>query len=522
MRGLVILCLLLVIPISYQKSTPESDSYVAAVVEFKLTRNSSQALKEYVHYIRKAAEKDADVVVFPEMTLVRKSEFVRVPIHGLLREHPVPALSPNLYDESLVAISKAARDNQIYVVINVQEQMDCSVNCPGEYCPEKKTYHFNTNVVFDRTGAVIDRYRKINLFGEATRYPALEPDLGLFHTDFGVTFGHFICFDLMFQVPAIQLVQKYNLTDVIFPTMWFSEMPFLTAVQIQEAYAYIMNVNFIAANANNILVGTAGSGIYSGRAGALVSIMPGVPATRLLVERVPKIPGRLSETYPGPLFDKPSDTDDLLLNKDISLASRVSKELVPGFQEFTLTEKDVSCKFTVRIKQTSQAHKYRAFIQDSSNTYAKRQVGVASCSVVACRYEDVVSCPYRFSPQDAKLEFEELQIEMTTYSHRHNSTLDCDNIVYFPVSLRINKFPLDSRNFTYTELNQDGVNTLDKSGREKIIYKINAPQNDLISFGVWGRIYDKDVSGPTEVTEEDRSNYIHIENIIYKVSESRH
>lgn len=78
------------------------------------------------------------------------------------------------------------------------------------------------------------RYRKINLFGEYTRYPALNPDLGTFNTDFGVTFGHFICFDLMFQVPAVQLVQKNNLTDVIFTTMWFSEMPFLTGEIIIE------------------------------------------------------------------------------------------------------------------------------------------------------------------------------------------------------------------------------------------------------------------------------------------------
>ncbi|XP_053617655.1 vanin-like protein 1 [Plodia interpunctella] len=509
-----VFCLLLTaIRISDQKSTPESDSYVAAVVEFKLTSNSTQALKEYVHYITMASEKNADVVVFPEMTLVRKAEVVRVPIHGSLRQHPIPALTPHLYDEPLVAISKAARDNGIYVVINVQEQMDCSSSL-GEYCPEKKVYRFNTNVVFDRSGAVIDRYRKINLFGEATRHPALKQELGIFSTDFGVTFGHFICFDVLFQVPAVQVVQKYNLTDIIFPTMWFSEMPFLTAVQNQQAYAYSMNVNFLAANANNIHVGTAGSGIYSGRAGALVSMMTGIPSTRLLVERVPKVPGKLTRTYPGPIFNNPSDPDNLLLNKDVSLASHVSKELVSGFQEFSLTEKDVRCKFTVRINQTGQSHKYRAFIQDSSNTYVKRHVAVASCSIVACRYDDVVSCPYRFSAEDAKVEFEELQIEMTTYPHRHNSSLDCENIIYYPVSLRINKFPLDSHNFTYSESNQNGDN--ENGGREKISYKLNAPQNDLIAFAVWGRIYDKDISGSYHVTEEDESNFSQFENMIYK------
>ena len=57
----------------------------------------------------------------------------------------------------MVNISSAARENQIYVVINAQEIVNCTVEAVGENCPENKTYFFNTNVVFDREGAVIDR-----------------------------------------------------------------------------------------------------------------------------------------------------------------------------------------------------------------------------------------------------------------------------------------------------------------------------------------------------------------------------
>lgn len=55
-------------------------------------------------------------------------------------------------------MSEAARSNQIYVVLNTRERVDCVVNANNETCPEAKQYIFNTNVVFDRTGAVIDRY----------------------------------------------------------------------------------------------------------------------------------------------------------------------------------------------------------------------------------------------------------------------------------------------------------------------------------------------------------------------------
>jgi hypothetical protein len=74
---------------------------------------------------------------------------------------------------------------------------------------------------------LINRYRKINL--DATEQhlsPALKPDLGMFSTDFGVTFGHMIGYDLLFQVPAMQLVEKHNISDIIHSSMWTSEMPF--------------------------------------------------------------------------------------------------------------------------------------------------------------------------------------------------------------------------------------------------------------------------------------------------------
>lgn len=51
------------------------------------------------------------------------------------------------------------------------------------------------------------------------------PEYVRFTTDFGVTFGTFTCFDIIFEEPAIGLVEKYNVTDFVFPTAWFSELP---------------------------------------------------------------------------------------------------------------------------------------------------------------------------------------------------------------------------------------------------------------------------------------------------------
>ncbi|XP_039752572.1 vanin-like protein 2 [Pararge aegeria] len=389
------LCLL---GFSAQKSTPADHSYVAAVVEYQVQSDAATNLQTYLQLIEDAGNQNADIVVFPEMTLTRGQSVV-VPIYGLLKEYPVPASYPTLYDEILVSISAAAKQNQIYVVINVQELMNCSNGeLSGEKCPEQKQYRFNTNVVFDRNGAVINRYRKINLFGELSRTAALAPDLGVFTTDFGVTFGHFICFDLMFQVPAIQIVQKNNITDVIFPTMWFSEMPYLTAVEIQQAYAHTMNVNFLAAGANNVRVGSTGSGIFSGKAGALISLMTGVPTTKLLVAEVPKEPGQVQGTYPGPIYDDPADQDNLLLKTDPSLLSHVSRLLKSGFEEFTLEDKDVNCHFRVRLSERNgdTNYRYRALAFSGVRTFDGVATGGAKvCSVLACTGEAIHTCGKR-------------------------------------------------------------------------------------------------------------------------------
>jgi len=66
------------------------------------------------------------------------------------------------------------------------------------------------------------------LFGEEGFSTPREAEISILDTDFGVKFGIFTCFDLMFEKPAIQLVKEWRVTDIVFPTAWFSELPFLT------------------------------------------------------------------------------------------------------------------------------------------------------------------------------------------------------------------------------------------------------------------------------------------------------
>lgn len=73
----------------------------------------------------------------------------------------------------------------------------------------------------------IFRYRKINLFIEPETDVA-QPELVTFDTDFGVRFGMFICFDVLFHEPAISVLERKQVKNIVYSSCWFSELPHLT------------------------------------------------------------------------------------------------------------------------------------------------------------------------------------------------------------------------------------------------------------------------------------------------------
>lgn len=271
-------------------------TYEAGVVEFNYERNGSipevnrtaSNINSYLN-IMATAPSTLDIIIFPEMTLNNIASAVEIP-------EPKDSVSPceNFPDNLVKQFSCSAKTYQRYVVVNIVTK----VSCPDDdmiafkdprNCSDRADgfSYYNTNVVFDRDGKLISRYRKYNLFGEAVDKP-YKPTLITFETDFGVKFGHFICFDLMFKSPALDMVRKENITDVIFTTMWFSEMPFLTAVQIQQNWAYANNVNFLAAGANHPEYGSTGTGIFAARQGSLISTMEGKTHSALYTATIPK------------------------------------------------------------------------------------------------------------------------------------------------------------------------------------------------------------------------------------------
>lgn len=281
-------------------STPSSLTYEAGVVEFSYEKNSSMTsaellasnLAKYLEIMTNAPS-TLDIIIFPESTLNGMLTAVETPEP---KDNVSPCESENYLEGNLLkTLSCSARNHRRYVVVDITTKAACPdedmiANNDTRNCSDRADgmSYYNTNVVFDRNGTLISRYRKFNLFGEAVDKP-FKPSMVSFETDFGVKFGHFICFDLMFRYPALELVRNHNVTDIVFTTMWFSEMPFLTAAQVQKNWAYTNNVNLLAAGANNPSVGSTGSGIYAARKGSLISVMEGSDKTNLYTAVVPKV-----------------------------------------------------------------------------------------------------------------------------------------------------------------------------------------------------------------------------------------
>ena len=71
-------------------------------------------------------------------------------------------------------------------------------------------------------------YHKYNLFGielEHLQKPA--PHLSAFRTDFGAVIGLMTCFDVLFELPGVEMTRR-GVTHFAFPTDWSDELPSLS------------------------------------------------------------------------------------------------------------------------------------------------------------------------------------------------------------------------------------------------------------------------------------------------------
>lgn len=201
-------------------------------------------------------------------------------------------------------VSCMAREHSIVIVLDMGDLQPCS-SAVDSGCPSDGRYQYNTQVVFDESGALLAKYHKTHLYYEPQFNSGMPSVPVTFTTSFDVTFAMMICFDMMFAHPTLDYIAQHEppITDMVYSTWWVNTPPDFSATQIQQAYSRAMGLNLLASG-NGVSWLYSGSGIYSEGRVLQQHYNPTYTAMdKLLVTTVPRIT-RTSFT-PQPLTASP-------------------------------------------------------------------------------------------------------------------------------------------------------------------------------------------------------------------------
>lgn len=391
-------------------------------------------------------------------------------------------LEEDRYSNLLVRLSCAARKFSVYLVVNLAEKAVCS-GYPE--CKVGRWNLYNTNVVFDRDGIVIARYRKYNLFGQRKMInKPILPEVVTFRTDFNVTFGLFTCFDILFEQPAVALVRE-GIQNYVLPTFWFSEYPFLTSIQAQEQWAFEHNVTLLAAGANYPKIGSGGTGIYHGRNGGLLADIIGGGGTKFYSTKVIKDEIYLEGTnhYAYNTFE---ELDNLrLLQDDLSKYSSVLLE--SSEMHTTICSANFCCAFDVLSTFNPESaglkyYQYRLVAYSGVRSFTGMYYGgVEICGVVGCTGKALDSCRSRFENYGEvswPRTFTHISIRANYTNSPHKSQ--------YPNSLLSNLRPVPARAQVWKSVIYKSEDLVERE------HTLVEPQHSLYTFAIFGRDVSRD------------------------------
>ncbi|CAG9854265.1 unnamed protein product [Phyllotreta striolata] len=438
--------------------------YVAGVVEIETItgQNPNERvegnLQQYVETIEKARDKEVQIIVFPEYGLTGK---VESPSQYAI-EIPYPGSATNFSNFWLTVLSNAAVANQMYVVVNLYEQ---------ERDKSNNSIYYNTNVVFGKAGNIVAKYRKINVYNEPAITSAgknsIQPQ-STFTTDFGVTFGTFISYDINFYNPA-KSVTLNNVTDVVYTAAWKSRVPFYHSISTQHGYALANKVNLLAANLNNVKEGLGGSGIYGADGTIFDSYISGVPGTKLIVATVKNaqpetpfttfalkaIPGHVP-TLADFNASKYFESHKYEFRK-INLSRSAIKEEV--------CQKYFCCSFNINVTENSVNNSDIFKIMAYKGEVRVGEIkDVRICALVSCENDDVKSCGGRNVKTTTKFNSITVETNIPDYPHQY----------VLPISLTGEMVPVR---------NTKMESSVKKSVRNSKYWATDVQQENLIAFG---------------------------------------
>jgi pantetheine hydrolase len=285
------------------------DFYIAATVEYEpvlptslrnVTREKAvalmrQNLARYDEFMAEAKRKGAEIIIFPEDGLYSPNFcFSRGAILPFLepipdpddnRTNPCLEFANHTELATLTYASCIARKHSMILVVNMGDIVPCTSSDAS--CPSDGHFQYNTQVVFDIHGNLIQKYHKSHLYYE-NQFDAGD-GMPKYFDALDTRFGLMICFDIVFDTPSKSLIYDLNITNILFSSWWVNFSPIINAIQVHQAFSFYHQINLIASNPG-IGAPASGSGIYSrGKALQAFYNPTKTHASKILVSKVPII-----------------------------------------------------------------------------------------------------------------------------------------------------------------------------------------------------------------------------------------
>lgn len=367
---------------------------------------NAEAVKAYAEIARSAAEKGAQVLVFPEngitdaSTLPKKwwieEKYAEAIPDVKAGERAVPCDAHETFagTPTTVALSCMAKENSLVIVANLVD-----------YQKVKGTDRiYNTQVAFDTDGAYLLKYHKMNLWGEPEMDQPTECQDPSFTSSFGEAFGVIVCADAMNAYPTLTLIDR-GIRNILMSAHWTEELPAMQVQAYVQGLSQRHNLNIVLSNYNGRWGG--GSGIWSsGQARAYSYRADGDIKTGVRVAEVPsKACGgqtKLSVALPAPQGSQRSPHFfDLLTRPDPGTSNWVVKELSEGLLH-PVCQKGFCCNATVSGGYTKGSAGYLIAALNGEHRDGSVHWPARICAVVACSVENFPwYCPTDFSKHSA-------------------------------------------------------------------------------------------------------------------------
>lgn len=196
-----------------------SGDYTAAVAEHSIFYGADSDTPEsklstnldiYDNLISVSSDHNAQVIVFPEFGLTPVDPQTRSDLYPYAEQIPdvssnssfLPCSDPNFADKPILKrMSCSSQRTKQLVLIEMIDFVPCDESSDSK-CPSDGHYQYNTDVLFDE-GYLVAKYHKSHEWpGLKVAYDEpVQPSHVTYKSKFGVEFGLFICFDIMFEDP---------------------------------------------------------------------------------------------------------------------------------------------------------------------------------------------------------------------------------------------------------------------------------------------------------------------------------